>query len=149
MTLVGLWHGATAPFLLWGAYHGLLLDLHAWFDRRRLLRLPGSVAHALLLIAVLFGWALFLSPDLRFAGSLVSHLTGGHGIGALPRLAACYGAVTPVVLVALALTAADLVEADKVPRPRSWTFAAATGLLASLCLLRANAAVVQFAYAQF
>ena len=25
MTLFGLWHGATATFIVWGLYHGLLL----------------------------------------------------------------------------------------------------------------------------
>lgn len=31
MTLGGLWHGAAMHFLLWGAYHGLLLILHKEF----------------------------------------------------------------------------------------------------------------------
>ncbi|HEY6547471.1 MAG TPA: MBOAT family O-acyltransferase, partial [Vicinamibacteria bacterium] len=81
MTLVGLWHGATGPFLLWGAYHGLLLNLHAWTSRRRWWRAPAAVDHGLLLLAVLVGWALFLSPDLSFATRLLAQLLGMGGLG--------------------------------------------------------------------
>ncbi|HSS17307.1 MAG TPA: MBOAT family O-acyltransferase [Candidatus Dormibacteraeota bacterium] len=33
MVLVGLWHGANWTFVMWGAYHGLLLIGHRLFDR--------------------------------------------------------------------------------------------------------------------
>jgi len=33
MLLVGLWHGANWTFVLWGAYHGVLLIGYRFFDR--------------------------------------------------------------------------------------------------------------------
>jgi D-alanyl-lipoteichoic acid acyltransferase DltB (MBOAT superfamily) len=33
MVLVGLWHGANWTFVVWGAYHGLLLIGYRLFDR--------------------------------------------------------------------------------------------------------------------
>jgi D-alanyl-lipoteichoic acid acyltransferase DltB (MBOAT superfamily) len=35
MTLFGLWHGATLPFILWGFYQGCLLALHRQFQKIR------------------------------------------------------------------------------------------------------------------
>jgi len=33
MVLVGLWHGANWTFVVWGAYHGILLIGYRFFDR--------------------------------------------------------------------------------------------------------------------
>lgn len=69
MTLGGLWHGAAMHFLLWGAYHGLLLVLHKEFvavrDRiKPLAYLVNSKAGACLSTlftfhAVCIGWVFF------------------------------------------------------------------------------------------
>lgn len=40
MVLGGLWHGAAATFLVWGAFHGALLSLEHFRDSRRRRRLP-------------------------------------------------------------------------------------------------------------
>jgi D-alanyl-lipoteichoic acid acyltransferase DltB (MBOAT superfamily)/acyl carrier protein len=63
MGLIGLWHGLSAAFLLWGLYHALLLiAFHAARPRR------GSAweraQRPLTFVAVTFGWVLFRSRDL-------------------------------------------------------------------------------------
>lgn len=63
MLLGGLWHGASWNFVLWGAYHGVLLAVNNQLARRwpssstrSVVRL-GKIAFTLLL--TLFGWGLF------------------------------------------------------------------------------------------
>ena len=74
MTLGGLWHGASWPFVVWGLFHGLLLTGHrivtGWFGRAEVDRSrakPADAANGLwgwFLVAVMFhatclGWLLF------------------------------------------------------------------------------------------
>ena len=70
MVLGGLWHGAGVAFLLWGAYHGLLLAVHrAWSNwrKRSSLPLPAVWPRRLgrIILVILFfhvtcvGWLLF------------------------------------------------------------------------------------------
>jgi alginate O-acetyltransferase complex protein AlgI len=71
MLLGGIWHGAGWNFLVWGAYHGLLLiGCHCWQSLRR--PLPEWSARALTFGAVLFGWVLFRSSSLSQAGEVLS-----------------------------------------------------------------------------
>src|SRR6185503_9017161 len=46
MTLGGLWHGANWTFLLWGAFHGLLLAAHRWWAKGKF-RMPSWTARIL------------------------------------------------------------------------------------------------------
>ena len=59
MLLGGLWHGAAWTFVLWGAYHGLLLVLYQtcapWWDRRWV-----WMQRVATFLLVVFGWVLFL-----------------------------------------------------------------------------------------
>lgn len=66
MVLFGLWHGGTLLFILWGAYHGLLLVLHRqWqqFERRMGISGSGSMSTVLgwtyTFAAISLGWILF------------------------------------------------------------------------------------------
>ncbi len=65
MLLGGLWHGASWKFVLWGAYHGLLLALfridvvaRAWGAMSRGLRV------ALFFQLTCFGWLIFRAQDI-------------------------------------------------------------------------------------
>ncbi|WP_417798135.1 MBOAT family O-acyltransferase [Terasakiella pusilla] len=70
MTLSGLWHGANATFILWGAVHGMLLIIEhglgyeRWISRTRLRRASGVMFNFLLWSLVI---VLFRSPDLLTA----------------------------------------------------------------------------------
>jgi hypothetical protein len=57
--LCGLWHGASWTFVIWGAYHGLLLVLERAGLRRLLSRLPNSIAHLYTRWSVFVGWVWF------------------------------------------------------------------------------------------
>ena len=77
MTLVGLWHGAGAGFVVWGAWHGTLMVLHRVLQNRigRLddgPRIPlerlGRLVSLVLLVA---GWVPFRAPTLATAGAML------------------------------------------------------------------------------
>jgi alginate O-acetyltransferase complex protein AlgI len=79
MLLGGLWHGANWTFVIWGAYHGVLLILHrlgapAWD------RLPALLRQALFFVLVVIGWVFFRSDDMGMAWHLLHAMfvpTGG------------------------------------------------------------------------
>jgi alginate O-acetyltransferase complex protein AlgI len=66
MLIGGLWHGANWTFVIWGAYHGLLLLLHrrwhVWWDC-----LPAIMRQLAFFVLVLIGWAFFRSEHLAMA----------------------------------------------------------------------------------
>ncbi len=68
----GVWHGASWPFILWGAYNGAFLVLDRLFLFHWLGRLPRWLANAATMIVVMFGWAIFRAPSLEQAGALLS-----------------------------------------------------------------------------
>ncbi len=81
MTLTGLWHGVNWPFILWGAYHGVMLAVHAQTRARRWKPLPLSLARAITLLAVLVGWVIFRSPSLEIAAQVYEGMVGLNGLG--------------------------------------------------------------------
>ncbi len=88
MILIGLWHGITWNFTVWGAWHGAGLFIHnRWADllRKRGVRLaPGSPGARLAAIGgalltfhfVTLGWAWFALPGLEVSGRLLLGLLG-------------------------------------------------------------------------
>lgn len=68
MVLGGMWHGAKWTFLVWGAYHGLLLVLERWNGKKSFyhwLPRPGRIAITFLLM--LFSWVLFRADNMTSA----------------------------------------------------------------------------------
>lgn len=63
MLLSGLWHGANYTFLIWGAWHALLLTLERFLSRLSL-SLPIPLRTTVIFLLVLFGWVLFRSNNL-------------------------------------------------------------------------------------
>jgi alginate O-acetyltransferase complex protein AlgI len=65
--LCGLWHGAAWTFVLWGAYHGLLLVIERLGYARLLGRFPRVLQHAYTMLAVMVGWVLFRAESIAQA----------------------------------------------------------------------------------
>jgi alginate O-acetyltransferase complex protein AlgI len=82
MLLGGLWHGASWTFILWGAWHGLLLVIE---------RLTGwskvasrySISLPITLLAALIGWVLFRAGTLAEALTVYKGMLGLSGF--MPR----------------------------------------------------------------
>ncbi|HEY0444525.1 MAG TPA: MBOAT family protein [Candidatus Limnocylindrales bacterium] len=74
--VTGFWHGANWTFLVWGAYHGVLLLLERIRGIGRDPRQVSTsvVAQARTVGLVMFGWILFRSPDLGYAAGFVRAL---------------------------------------------------------------------------
>jgi len=110
--VTGFWHGANWTFLVWGAYHGLLLLIERV---RGIGRDPtevrtGILAQVQTVGLVMFGWILFRSPDLAYAGGFIGAL--GRPSLAVPldiRLAA-----DPLAIICLVVGAASVLL------PASW-----------------------------
>jgi alginate O-acetyltransferase complex protein AlgI len=89
--VIGLWHGITLPFFIWGAWHALGLFGHKlWTDRTRewyrgLADRPRRVWHAFGVLLtfhfVALGWVWFALPD---AGQALRVFAGLAGIGGGP-----------------------------------------------------------------
>jgi alginate O-acetyltransferase complex protein AlgI len=96
MLLAGLWHGAAWNFVLWGGLHGLFLVVHkqyrCWFRP-----LPGPVAQALTLIAVIVAWVPFRAGSTTATWAVLKGMVGCNGI-ALPRM--IVSALPPLAAVA-------------------------------------------------
>ncbi len=73
--LCGLWHGASWPFVLWGAWHGLFLVIERAGIERILVRI-GPLTHVYTLLAVMGGWVLFRCETLPQAGQYYAALAG-------------------------------------------------------------------------
>jgi len=71
MLVGGLWHGANWTFILWGAYHGLLLILYRladrWWDA-----LPALLRQFAMFLLVVLGWVLFRADNLHVASTMLT-----------------------------------------------------------------------------
>jgi alginate O-acetyltransferase complex protein AlgI len=117
MLLGGLWHGASWTFVLWGAYHGLLLSAYrAWgaaWDR-----LPKAVRQLGMFLAALLGWVLFRSRDFAMAGTLLHKMfvpTAGALVEHVPAMVLL---VSGAAWWAMAGPNANDLYRDWAPRPR-------------------------------
>ena len=88
MVAIGLWHGLSWNFLVWGLWHGLGLFLHKqWSDRTRRWyrdlqatvwprRLWAGLTWFITFHFVVLGWVWFLLPDLSLAWQTLARLFG-------------------------------------------------------------------------
>jgi alginate O-acetyltransferase complex protein AlgI len=66
MLIGGLWHGANWTFVVWGAYHGLLLAVHRRFTRQWD-SLPSALKQPLMLLLAIIGWVFFRATSFEMA----------------------------------------------------------------------------------
>ncbi len=105
MVLGGLWHGAKWNFVLWGAFHGLLLAFERWRGKRSFydaLPRPGRIGLTFLLM--LFSWVLFRADNLTAA---MEYFQAMLGLGPAGNVALLLAATiyTPYHLLILAVGA--------------------------------------------
>lgn len=86
MLLGGLWHGANWTFVLWGAWHGIILAIERLFGVRAregeaiaLHRRVARVGFTMLL--VLIGWVMFRASDVSSAMTMYGGMVGLNGGG--------------------------------------------------------------------
>ncbi len=89
MSLIGLWHGMTLNFLLWGAWHGFGLFVHnRWAEfmkpRSAAIEAHPALSKTLTVLSTIFtfnyvalGWVWFALPSLQLSLNVFSRLFGG------------------------------------------------------------------------
>ncbi len=131
MVLGGLWHGAAWTFVLWGAYHGVLLVVYRLLAPRPDRSVPsGKMAQSFRIVVffhlVCVGWVIFRAQSVQqclvMARSVLAIVWGGEMAGAVPadlwgRLLVLLFFVSPLLLYRL--TAGPRSEEEG---PRNWTF---------------------------
>jgi len=88
MGLVGLWHGPSWGFVLWGVLHGAYLVLYriyeSWSNERQMSQTSTGMKitwRAFTLAAVVIAWVPFRAANLQQAGSILSSMTYRFGLG--------------------------------------------------------------------
>jgi alginate O-acetyltransferase complex protein AlgI len=154
MLLGGLWHGAKWNFLVWGAYHGLLLAYERWRGKQSLYHaLPLSLRISFTFLLMLFSWVLFraesLTASLHYFGAM-------FGLARTTSASALLAAdiYTPFSLVVMALCAALLIQRQQAHewslKPQTWPrFALLLPLFVFSLLVMFSQAFNPFLYFQF
>lgn len=127
MVLGGLWHGAQWTYVLWGAYHGVVLAFHRYLTSDRLSMLPDSIGWRVAKRIVTFhlvcaGWLLFRASDLAQVGVVLGAMTDVSLMGALALKG--IGAVSLAVILLLWVERRDEVLWERITWWRAATMAA-------------------------
>lgn len=148
MTLTGLWHGANWTFIVWGAYHGVMLAAHAQARANKWRELPEPLARALTFILVTMGWAVFRSTSLDMALGIYRAMFGANGVeSSLYAVAGMTDEFLWMVVMLFAITNIGKDTANLRPQ-RGWMFAATLSVLVVICLLFLDQ-TSPFLYVQF
>jgi alginate O-acetyltransferase complex protein AlgI len=155
MLLGGLWHGARYNFVLWGAYHGLLLVVHRLFSRRfaRKDRPAGPLINAMKIVVMfqftLGGWLLFRVETMEQLRRMIIGLMHNwtQWDGALTILGYMLPVTLPLVVVqAWQAKSGDLECINRAPWPVRSAFA---GVCIAAVLLINRSGGSPFIYFQF
>lgn len=118
MVIGGFWHGASWMYVIWGAYHGLLLVAHKVISK--VWKLPEGLGGrpevkalniAITFMLVVAGFTLFRAPDLETVAVMGQQIFGDFHLSVLPQFVEGY------ILIVGALVASMAAHFT----PRSWT----------------------------
>ena len=73
MLLGGLWHGANWTFVVWGAYHGVLL-IASRYGLRGIVRVPEWLRGVVTFVLVVVGWVLFRATSFTMAAGCITKM---------------------------------------------------------------------------
>ena len=125
MLLGGLWHGAAWPFVIWGAFHGVILILYRIFDRRPCDEDPWNGRHPVALVVAkmllmscltLVGWLIFRSTSVAQIGQMLGSLSLATSPSTSGFLATLVFFTAPLVIVQVwQYVTRDLLVLTKLP----------------------------------
>jgi alginate O-acetyltransferase complex protein AlgI len=153
MLLGGLWHGAAWTFIVWGAYHGLLLAWERGMGKRSLYhRLPQPVRIGFTFVLVLFSWVLFRAENLghamRYFGMMFG--AGELNLGSVLVAAQLYTQGNLITLALAAWLVVNPLQAHDWSERITWPKALAVGPTFAVALMAMFAqAFNPFLYFQF
>lgn len=158
MLLGGLWHGASWTFVLWGAYHGILLVVHRLIQSRK--RSPlhqysksvGVILHVLK-VAIFFqftciGWLIFRAQGGSALKDHVAHIFQTENWFNISEVNMRLILALGIVTIALDLWAVLLPRARAQGMP-IWALGAGWTLIAVCIVVLAPTSIGSFIYFQF
>lgn len=128
--LIGLWHGASWHYVLWGVWFGAVLVLEKYVWGESLERLPDAVQHVYTYLVVLIGWVFFFSPTVGEAMDYLGVMFGA-GASALIDQQGLFLVLTHWLLLLLCTIGSSVKgqmvirAVTEIPRQRKWQSAAA------------------------
>jgi alginate O-acetyltransferase complex protein AlgI len=146
MLLGGLWHGANWTFVIWGAYHGVLLVGYHYLNSKGL-TLPTAVSRLLVFVLVVIGWVFFRATDMTMAMDLL-HKMFVPQAGEMPAEAAKF-AMLIIIAGILARWAPNAFEYHERFRPAAARMAAVACVMGVAIALIAGSRASPFLYFQF
>lgn len=151
MSLVGLWHGSGWNFILWGAYHGIFLNLGAMWKRANR-KIHPALEKGIFLFFILIGWALFMGKSAGYLMHLFAQLFGLGGLGQQSVILNLFQKdATLALLFAIPIAFSGVAEAANLEKQIEGNKFAliALGVVAALCILLINKVADPFIYIQF
>lgn len=135
MLLGGLWHGVAWTFVVWGAFHAVLLELHhrlkgiSWLPKNKVYAQIGTF------LLVTIGWVFFRPPTFTASWSILTKMFNIPGLFA--GVAVQPGLVALIVIAgAWALIAPNAVELVRTGQMKpSPVWAISLGILGAICIL--------------
>ncbi|MBD5232604.1 MAG: MBOAT family protein [Bacteroidales bacterium] len=127
MVIGGLWHGASVMYIIWGAYHGMLLVVHK--SIKRVWKLPEAMKGRpevrlfnmlVTFTLIVIGFTFFRAPDLETVGAMATQIFTDFHASVAPQFVEGY------LLIVLALTVGLVAHLT----PRRWTTGASEAYVA-------------------
>lgn len=150
MLLGGLWHGAAWTFVIWGAFHGLLLTLHSHWARFRGARAQTAatwIGIPLTFYVVCVAWIFFRSENLPSAMTTLNSFVLWHSPGTRQLHAGLL-----IILGALGCAhgmTLGLQHWNGWRRIPGWLFSVGVGILSAILLALRSHNYAPFIYFQF
>ncbi len=135
MVIGGLWHGASWMYIIWGAYHGLLLIIHK--SLRQVWRLPDSakgrvdvrIANTVItFMLVVIGFTFFRAPSLDTVWTMGAQIFNDFHLSVAPQFVEGY------MLIVLAIALGFIAHLT----PKSWTTGTAEAYVALPAIMQAT-----------
>ncbi|MBP7828567.1 MAG: MBOAT family protein [Kiritimatiellae bacterium] len=124
MLLGGLWHGANWTFVLWGAYHGILLAIERAAGKKGLLAWAPAAAQQLVTFGLaMFGWVLFRAATPGQVRTMFRGLFGANGAEAHVRAAMAANPLPYLMLAVTLLLAFGFRNTWEIQWRNGWTLA--------------------------
>ncbi len=133
MLIGGLWHGASWMYVLWGAYHGVLLVCHKAF--KNIYHIPEALKGSYLLkfvntsvtfLLVVIGFAIFRADSLETLQAMGTQIFNDFHASVIPQFVDSY------IMIVLAIIAALLMHYS----PHKWTTGLTEAYIATPVLLQ-------------
>lgn len=161
MVIGGLWHGASWLFVLWGAWHGLMLVLHKAYRKLVPAREHRGIKASLLHIAnvlltfhiVAIGWVFFRADSLTVVGEMATQIFTQFHPEVLMQFVAGYPFVTLAIIIGYLLHYTPHDWAQSIQRTLEYTPLVAKAIIFALFIFLVlqvrSSQVVPFIYLQF